>query len=56
VLSSWIVPVQGYHPDTTPQELTLQAATALNKKDITAVRVEAVSAQGKVDSLVTVHT
>lgn len=52
VVSSWVVPVQGYgEGDSRP--LVLQAATAVDATDITALRVESV-APGGVSTLVTV--
>jgi Putative zinc-finger len=52
VVSSWLVPVQGYG-EAASRPLVLQAATAVDASDITALRVESV-APGGVSPLVTV--
>jgi hypothetical protein len=54
VLSSWVVPPEGYGRTGQPRPLVLQAATALGRADITALRVEAVGGRGAPRSLVTV--
>ena len=51
VVSSWVVPVQGYGQAATPP-LVLQAATGVDAGDITELRVESV-APGGVSPLVT---
>jgi hypothetical protein len=56
VLSSWNVPKQGYGKGTKPPELTLEASTALARKDIAALRVQNVSDDGSISNLVTVPT
>ena len=56
VLSSWNVPKQGYGKDTKPPELTLEASTALARKDIAALRVQNVSDDGSISNLVAVPT
>ncbi len=53
VLSSWVVPAQGYGRTEQPRPLVLQAATALDRADITALRVEALG-RGAPRPLVTV--
>jgi hypothetical protein len=52
VVSSWVVPVQGYGQAST-RPLVLQAATDVDASDITALRVESV-APGGASPLVTV--
>jgi hypothetical protein len=56
VLSSWNVPKQGYGKGTKPPELSLEASTALARKDIAALRVQNVSDDGSISNLVTVPT
>jgi hypothetical protein len=53
VLSSWVVPPQGYGNAEQSRPLVLQAATALDRADIKALRVEAVG-RGAPRPLVTV--
>jgi hypothetical protein len=53
VLSSWVVPPEGYGEPSQPRSLVLQAATALNRADIVSLRVDAVG-QGATWPLVTV--
>lgn len=55
VLSTWIVPEQGYGEGTEPPELELMAATALNARDISSLRVQDVTDDGKATTLVTVR-
>jgi hypothetical protein len=55
VLSSWTVPPQGYNAGTEPPELTLQASTALKRKDITSLQVQDVRPTGAT-TLVTIPT
>jgi hypothetical protein len=56
VLSSWNVPKQGYGADAKASKLQLQASTALDRKDIAALRVQNVSADGETSTLVTIPT
>jgi hypothetical protein len=53
VLSTWVVPSDGYGTAAQPQPLVLQAATALPRADIAGLRVESVGPSG-VRSLVSV--
>jgi hypothetical protein len=53
VLSSWVVPREGYGEAAQPRALVLQAATALDGADIVGVRVDAVG-RGATWPLVTV--
>jgi hypothetical protein len=53
VLSSWVVPAQGYGEPGQPRPLVLQAATALDPADIVGLRVDAVG-HGATWPLVTV--
>jgi len=46
VLSTWLVPADGYGTSAQPQPLVLQAATALDRRDIARLRVESVAASG----------
>ncbi|MGZ4649778.1 MAG: anti-sigma factor family protein [Kineosporiaceae bacterium] len=53
VLSTWVVPAEGYGTAKQPQPLVLQAATALARTDIAELRVESVAPSGTHD-LVTI--
>jgi hypothetical protein len=53
VLSSWVVPADGYGEPDQPRPLVLQAATALSRGDIVGLRVDAVG-RGATWPLVTV--
>jgi hypothetical protein len=55
VLSTWTVPEQGYNKGTEPPKLTLEAATALQRRDIAALRVQDVNKSGDAATLVTVR-
>ena len=55
VLSTWTVPEQGYSEGTQPPELKLQAATALNRRDIASLRVQDITDAGSATDLVTVR-
>jgi hypothetical protein len=55
VLSTWTVPEQGYSKGTEPPKLTLEAATALQRRDIAALRVQDVNKSGDASTLVTVR-
>jgi anti-sigma factor RsiW len=55
-LSSWTVPKAGYDQQTSPQELSLEAATALRRKDIAALKVEQIGDNGAGTTLVTIPT
>jgi hypothetical protein len=54
VLSTWTVPEQGYSEGTVPPELTLQASTATNRRDISSFKVQDVTQPGTATTLVTV--
>jgi hypothetical protein len=54
VLSTWLVPKQGYSQDTQPPQLSLQTSTSLASKDIASLRVEDIDAHNTVHTLVTV--
>ncbi|HEX8630955.1 MAG TPA: zf-HC2 domain-containing protein [Catenuloplanes sp.] len=53
-LSSWTVPEKGYGTAANPQPLMLQAATALPRKDIAYIQIQAAGADGNYTPLVTV--
>jgi hypothetical protein len=55
VLSTWTVPEQGYSEGTVPPELTLQASTATNRREITSLRVQDVTQEGTATTLVSVR-
>jgi anti-sigma factor RsiW len=46
VLSTWVVPADGYGTSKQPQPLVLQTATALPRAEIVGLRVESVAASG----------
>ncbi|GIF63656.1 RNA polymerase subunit sigma [Asanoa ishikariensis] len=54
VLSSWQVPPEGYGTPERPEALKLQAATASPLKDLKAVQVQVMQADGATSPLVTV--
>ena len=53
VLSTWVVPADGYGTSKQPQPLVLQTATALSRTEIAGLRVESVAGTG-VHALVSV--
>jgi hypothetical protein len=55
VLSSWTVPEQGYGEGTVPPELKLEAATALNRREINSLKVQDITQNGAT-TLVTVRS
>ncbi len=55
VLSTWLVPEQGYSASTTPPKLEAMAATSVNARDITSFLVQDINENGEAKTLVTVR-